>query len=1661
MIVKNESKIITRCLDSVRNYIDYWVICDTGSTDNTQKIIQDYFNTHNIRGELHQHEWKDFGLNRSQAVRLSKGKADYLLLMDADFVLVVENPTFKDLEFDKQVYFVKYTSNNAHEQFLFIKSHYDWYYQGRTHEHLVLDDGKKVTCADMKHFKIQHMGDGSNKSDKYRRDIDLLLLDLKDIPSNSRTIFYLAQSYFASGDWENAIKYYEMRIAIGGKFREELYICYLNLSHIFRLKSKEFNKNVVDRYVEAYNFRPSRLEALYYGVKYCYDNKEYNLGYITGAPGIYTPYPKDKIFVDRDIHTVKFKEIVNECAKRCDISVILDRMLKTPVSLCEYGKSIIANNLNKRHCDILILGNFRSFNLNRGIDNNRIKFFEYISRQNNSIIIQGLEEKYFLENKLSLKSLLDSLKSKPSTIIYYLMGTTDLNFGNPFYDFQDFQNIEKWVWIEDIQYVDMYTPFIRQFDHILLGQYNKAIFDNYKKRFNKVDFLDQYIDNKVFKDYGNDKVYDILFYGCTNQSLYPFRYRLYNICSTLKYKIKIINHPGYNNDKSANDEGNITGVELSKLINSALLTVCTKSKYDFLLKKYLEVGMSRSVILGDLPESLRTESNISIVKIDNSMTDKEIVSIIDNALSDKEKLLRLGANNTYFDKYNYDFGYHTFMRLLAKTYKNITIHSTNWVTLPPHLNMKRNILRNEIQERICYDHKLKKIIPREHVIRELEKEDLEQYDFDTIFYDIFYKNGYIYLIGPNMLNLEPSLKFIIYGNGKELKPEIQKSTLNVKIICKVDPAPDIHVKIDFYVIGYTYKCVLPGGMHHSESCITTITTLQKNNKLEWIIDWIKYYNNIGVKRFVIYDNGSDHLSGMVDGLDRAIDKYDVEIILVEWFFKYGPHRSTPNQFCQTAQLLHCCIKYCSGWMINADIDEFIVIDDIPNYLTNKNQLIYLDSYDVPKIDDTQSLTQLKYRFKEKRGYNHKYIVQTDKVKFLGPHDVILTSRYSQGLQPCGPHDVVTTSRGKVNFDEKLADPHDVIFSDPAQIENDKLFFFHYHGLTNNTKARRLVFDPDIFCVDNTVVNIYKKEYRNITIYTPEKIEIPIHYNIQSAQPLLYDIFLSRNNEELIILAPNPHDLDKYVLNILVYLDDIPLKVTRIERSNVRLKYILKIEGITNRQTYKCKVVYPSLKNLELNCKVYSNNNSKKYLALTTLQKDNKIEWISDWLYYYKHLGINSVILYDNNSNNREQLLEYLEHNAISRLLDITVVLWDYPYNNECQAGSLTHAMLKYNHEWMINVDIDEYIANPNLSEYLKNTNDNISLIKMDSYIVYNVVDSITDREYSVPDYKYRSKLLTGDNYKYIIRPKDCLSAQARDAKLTQGVSSMSTDLIYYHYIGISTNWKKDRGEKYAYDSNNTKYIRDLTIVNSILPVNKCTFLYWGSQPTNKKRPAYLDLCLETIQMKCDHVVIVTDQNVLTYLPDLNERWWDVKVPAHRSDYIRQALVYEYGGFWLDFDTILLKRMDKWFSLLDKYDYVDGGTCLFGARKGCIYLKEYISGLDELLKKSTTFQWTEFYDVVGHPLKSELTGKYSVYKIPEKERMPLIPIFWDKDNEQTGWISDKLRYEDYYNPDQISIMLHNAMYPQKFKALSRKELLKSNILMIKFISEIFFKYIDVF
>src|SRR5580704_12293904 len=104
MIVKNEAKVIARCLESVKPIIDSWVIVDTGSTDGTQALVRSIMG--DLPGELHERPWRDFGYNRTEAIQLARGKADYLFVIDADDLLVVP-PGFVVPELAEDSYYVR------------------------------------------------------------------------------------------------------------------------------------------------------------------------------------------------------------------------------------------------------------------------------------------------------------------------------------------------------------------------------------------------------------------------------------------------------------------------------------------------------------------------------------------------------------------------------------------------------------------------------------------------------------------------------------------------------------------------------------------------------------------------------------------------------------------------------------------------------------------------------------------------------------------------------------------------------------------------------------------------------------------------------------------------------------------------------------------------------------------------------------------------------------------------------------------------------------------------------------------------------------------------------------------------------------------------------------------------------------------------------------------------------------------------------------------------------------------------------------------------------------------------------------------------------------------------------------------------------------------
>ena len=62
MIVRDEATVIERCLRSIQDLIDSWVICDTGSCDDTAELIQSLLI--DVPGSLYKRPWRDFGHNQ-------------------------------------------------------------------------------------------------------------------------------------------------------------------------------------------------------------------------------------------------------------------------------------------------------------------------------------------------------------------------------------------------------------------------------------------------------------------------------------------------------------------------------------------------------------------------------------------------------------------------------------------------------------------------------------------------------------------------------------------------------------------------------------------------------------------------------------------------------------------------------------------------------------------------------------------------------------------------------------------------------------------------------------------------------------------------------------------------------------------------------------------------------------------------------------------------------------------------------------------------------------------------------------------------------------------------------------------------------------------------------------------------------------------------------------------------------------------------------------------------------------------------------------------------------------------------------------------------------------------------------------------------------------
>jgi len=145
--------------------------------------------------------------------------------------------------------------------------------------------------------------------------------------------------------------------------------------------------------------------------------------------------------------------------------------------------------------------------------------------------------------------------------------------------------------------------------------------------------LPHFIDTETFRDYGLEKVWDILLYGNMRVEHYPFRSRLKNLLSESDLSLKIVDHPGYENY-----DPSVCGAGLARMINQSKITITTPAYSDYLVAKFYEISAAKCMIAGKMATEGEAIWQDHYIRLDEDMSDIDILERLKQALADEDRL---------------------------------------------------------------------------------------------------------------------------------------------------------------------------------------------------------------------------------------------------------------------------------------------------------------------------------------------------------------------------------------------------------------------------------------------------------------------------------------------------------------------------------------------------------------------------------------------------------------------------------------------------------------------------------------------------------------------------------------------------------------------------------------------------------------------------------------------------------------------------------------------------------------------------------------------------------------------------------------------------------------------------------------------------------------
>ncbi|PKL82210.1 MAG: hypothetical protein CVV24_11320 [Ignavibacteriae bacterium HGW-Ignavibacteriae-3] len=253
MIVKNEAKHLSECLNSVRDVADEIVIVDTGSNDKTVEIAKSF------GAKIYNYKWiNDFSAARNFALYQSTG--DFILYLDADERLDGKSiPEIKKILASdrKAAYYCtvkSYDTGGGRDTSMRYTRIFPNYkglaFKGKVHEQIVqslVENGIKLIQSEV---LIHHYGydvSSDDKKAKAKRNLSLLLEENKKNNSSYIT-FQLGQTYDILEDGENAVKNFKIAGESCKLEKQHRGICFTSLAlHLHKNHQIAEAENYINR----------------------------------------------------------------------------------------------------------------------------------------------------------------------------------------------------------------------------------------------------------------------------------------------------------------------------------------------------------------------------------------------------------------------------------------------------------------------------------------------------------------------------------------------------------------------------------------------------------------------------------------------------------------------------------------------------------------------------------------------------------------------------------------------------------------------------------------------------------------------------------------------------------------------------------------------------------------------------------------------------------------------------------------------------------------------------------------------------------------------------------------------------------------------------------------------------------------------------------------------------------------------------------------------------------------------------------------------------------------------------------------------------------------------------------------------------------------------